>query len=54
MQRSITSSDVASWIARQRAQVPSGSGVGPFSQFRAFARILASDVFPVPRGPENK
>ena len=51
---SITSSERASWIATQRSQVPSGVGVGPCTQFSAFARILASDVLPVPRGPENR
>ena len=51
---SITSSAVASWMRRQIAHVPSGVAVGPFSQLSAFARILASEVLPVPRGPENR
>ena len=51
---SITSSDVPFAIARQAWQVPSGSAVGPWAQFSAFARIRASDVLPVPRGPANR
>jgi hypothetical protein len=51
---SITSSAVASWMRRQISHVPSGVAVGPFSQLSAFARIFASDVLPVPRGPENR
>jgi hypothetical protein len=51
---SMTSSEAASAIARQFAQVPSGSVVGPCSQFRHAARILAIDVLPVPREPTNR
>jgi len=36
------------------AQTPHGSGVGPFSQFKDRARILAHEVLPQPRGPLNK
>ena len=35
-------------------QVPQGVGVGPFSQFSERAIIRALEVFPQPRGPENK
>jgi hypothetical protein len=41
-------------IARQLAHVPSGSAVGPCSQFSPIARTFAVLVFPVPRGPENR
>ena len=41
-------------MARQLPHVPSGSGVGPFSQFRPIASTFAVLVFPVPRGPENR
>ena len=51
---SITSSEVPSAIARQAWQVLSGVGVGPCSQFSALARMRASDVLPVPRGPANR
>jgi hypothetical protein len=33
---------------------PHGLGVGPFSQFRDLAIILALDVLPHPLGPLNK
>jgi hypothetical protein len=29
-------------------------GVGPFTQFNAFAKIRAELVFPVPLGPTNR
>ena len=51
---STTSSEVPAAIARQAWQVPSGSGVGPCTQLSAFARIRASEVFPVPRGPAKR
>jgi len=51
---STTSSEVPSAIARQAWQVLSGVGVGPCSQFSALARIRASDVLPVPRGPAKR
>ena len=38
----------------QLSHTPQGWIVGPFLQFRDFARILAVDVLPVPRGPVNK
>ena len=51
---SITSSEVPSAIARHAWQVLSGVGVGPCSQFSALARMRASEVLPVPRGPANR
>src|SRR6266545_6854308 len=51
---STTSSEVPAAIAVQAWQVPSGSGVGPCAQLSAFARMRASDVFPVPRGPAKR
>ena len=33
---------------------PQGSAVGPCSQLTIFARIRAVEVFPVPRGPQNR
>src|SRR3954454_18107415 len=51
---SMTSSEVADAIARQLAHVPSGSAVGPRSQFRHAARIFAIEVLPVPREPTNR
>ena len=51
---SITSSEVPFAIATHAWQVPSGVGVGPCAQLTAFARMRASDVLPVPRGPANR
>ena len=51
---SITSSEVPPVIATQAWQVLSGVADGPCSQLSAFARMRASDVFPVPRGPANR
>ena len=51
---SITSTDVASWIERHDSHSLHGVGVGPCSQLTAFARILAIDVLPVPRGPAKR
>jgi len=51
---STTSSSEPSRIARQASQVVHGSGVIPFSQLSALARIRAVVVFPVPLGPQNK
>ena len=51
---SITSSPVAFVISTQLAHFWQGSSVGPCSQFRDFARILALEVLPVPLGPQNK
>src|SRR6204780_4956116 len=50
---SSTSSDVPAEISRHESQLPSGSAVGPFTQFKAFARIRALVVFPTPRTPEK-
>ena len=41
-------------IATHAWQVLSGLGVGPCAQFIAFARMRASDVLPVPRGPAKR
>ena len=38
-------------ISTHASQVPHGSGVGPFAQFSARARMRASVVLPTPRGP---
>ena len=51
---SMTSSEVAFWIVTQASQTPHGSIVGPCTQFRQAARILAIDVLPVPRDPTNR
>ena len=51
---SITSSEVALAIATHESQTPHGSTVGPCSQFRQAARILAMLVLPVPREPTNR
>jgi hypothetical protein len=48
-----TSIDEPSDIAVHEGHLPHGSGVGPFEQFNAFARILAVDVLPIPLGPEK-
>ena len=40
-------------ISTHGSQVRQGVGVGPFSQFRAFATILATVVLPTPRTPEK-
>jgi hypothetical protein len=40
--------------ATQESHTPHGVGVGPFSQFSERARMRADDVFPQPRGPENR
>jgi hypothetical protein len=41
-------------MAMHWSHPPQGSVVGPVAQFTIFARILAVDVFPVPRGPQNR
>src|SRR5437879_5278005 len=46
---SITSSEVPFAIVTHALQVLSGVAVGPWTQFKPFARMRASDVFPVPR-----
>ena len=51
---SMTSSDLPSAISTQNEHSEQGLGVGPSLQLRAFARILALDVLPTPRGTENK
>ena len=51
---SITSIEVASWMVRHDSHSRHGLVVGPRSQLSAFARILAIDVLPVPRGPANR
>ena len=51
---SITSSEVPFAIATHAWQVLSGVGVGPCAQLTAFARMRASDVLPVPRGPAKR
>ena len=51
---SMTSSDVALAIETHESQTPQGVTVGPCSQFRQAARILAIDVLPVPREPTNR
>src|SRR4051795_6946678 len=51
---SITSSELAPAIDTHDSHVPHGSIVGPRSQFRQAARILAIDVLPVPREPTKR
>src|SRR5215218_8650677 len=60
---STTSSEEAEAIDRQDSQMPHGVIVGPEGplpppeapwQFSEAARILAMDVFPVPREPTNR
>ena len=51
---SITSSEVALAIDTHESHVPQGATVGPFTQFRHAARILAMLVLPVPREPTNR
>ncbi len=51
---SITSSELPFEIPTQALQVKSGSGVGPWAQLTAFARMRASEVLPVPRGPAKR
>ena len=41
-------------ISIQLAHLPQGVTVGPSTQFRDLAKILAVEVLPVPRGPVNK
>ena len=48
---SITSMSRPCAISTHASQVPHGSGVGPFSQLRARARIRAVVVLPQPREP---
>src|SRR3954454_25031106 len=51
---SMTSIEVALAIDRHDSQRPHGVVVGPWSQFRHAARILAIDVLPVPREPTKR
>ena len=52
---SITSMAVASWMLRHDSHSRQGVTVGPpRSQLIDLARILASEVLPVPRGPANR
>ena len=51
---STTSIDEPFEIATHAWQVPSGFGVGPCAQLSAFARMRASEVLPVPRGPAKR
>ena len=40
-------------ISTHASQTPHGSGVGPFTQLSARARMRAVVVLPTPRGPAN-
>ena len=51
---SMTSSEVPLAIVTHGLQTLSGVGVGPWTQFKPLARIRASEVFPVPRGPAKR
>ena len=51
---SITSSEVALAIEKHESHVPHGVVVGPLTQFRQAARILAMPVLPVPLEPTNR
>src|SRR5438445_8045822 len=51
---SITSSELARAIDTHESHCPHGSIVGPRSQLRHAARILAIEVLPVPREPTNR
>jgi len=50
----LTSSELPARISTHAAHSPHGSAVGPFSQFKHRARILAAVVLPTPRIPVNK
>ena len=50
---SCTSKEAPLVMSTQESHTPQGSPSRGLSQFSAFARILAVDVFPVPRGPEK-
>ena len=51
---SIISSEFVLVISLHEIHLLQGVGVGPFSQFRAFARILAVVVLPIPLGPQKR
>src|ERR1700732_5216868 len=40
--------------AWEESQIPHGLAVGPWAQFSDRAKMRADDVFPQPRGPENR
>jgi hypothetical protein len=41
-------------ISKQAEHAPHGFNVGPFWQLSDLAKILAQEVLPIPRGPQNK
>lgn len=51
---SMTSSEPPAAISTHDAHSPHGSGVTPFAQLSALARIRAVVVFPTPRAPVNR
>ncbi|MNS60630.1 hypothetical protein D3C72_936370 [compost metagenome] len=51
---SITSRLLPLVISRQLAHVPQGKSVGPLAQLTLLARMRATEVLPVPRGPQNR
>ena len=51
---SMTSKLVAWAISLQAGHAPQGETVGPSLQLSDFARILAQDVLPTPRGPQKR
>ena len=51
---SITSIGTEFVISRQFSHSPQGFIVGPLTQFRDLAKILAVEVLPVPRGPVKR
>ena len=51
---SITSTSSPTAIFLHSSHSQQGVGVTPFSQFNALAKILAIEVFPTPREPQNK
>ena len=51
---STTSRSLPRVMPSQEAHVPQGSGVGPFAQLSALAKIRAVVVLPVPRGPMKR
>jgi hypothetical protein len=50
----MTSGDIPDAISLQFVHWSQGLIVGPVSQFKHFAYILAVDVLPHPLGPENR
>lgn len=40
--------------ARHESHTPHGVAVGPCTQFSERAKMRAEEVFPQPRGPENR